>query len=1401
MDIVILIARMKISIYIILLLIAPFSISNNATRIAVESQCHFNVHSHNGSSQCLQRTSNQSNTFDTNHIKQSNWYPTITEDIKKQEYNIQSLGRNTFSSFNVKQLLQSRYSFNHFILQPVGGDGGPWKLDLEIKGIYNGKKKIYSPVPSADLSVDSNRVEFSYDGKFIAEYINNQAGIQQNFIIKKMPASCKRYISLRIDVNKGWLINKVHDKEIHFAKKINGKWKNEIVYNNLKVWDAKHKTVKSNFSVSGNEISINVVTADLVYPVTIDPLSSTPNTTINGSQTTEQFGFCVASAGDVNGDGYSDVVVGTNLDRFYEFLGSPTGLSSTPALVVNYPISPEHFGLSVASAGDVNGDGYSDVIVGSNPFGGPVGHAYIFLGSNSGLSAIPSTVLTGTVSDGRFGFCVASAGDINGDGYSDVIVSEPQGSLVQIFLGSIAGLVSTPSQTIYGVGSDDFGHTVSSAGDVNGDGYSDILIGAPGTSGQKGAAYLYLGSASGLILSNSISDINNSNNDYFGNGISCIGDVNGDGYSDIMISAYGTSSYKGSVYLYFGSATGINSTPTITINGNSTGDEFGYKLVCAGDVNGDGYSDILIGAMGTSSFTGNAYLYYGSPTGISASPSITLSGTSGGSYFSYSLASCGDINGDGFSDIIVGAPFLAPSSTGAVYIYHGSPDGLSNTPVNTYNGTNSNDFFGLVVSSAGDVNGDGYSDVIVTAEKPLSGPGIVYIYLGSSSGLSLSPSATLTGFFSGDGFGYSASCAGDVNGDGYSDIVVGAPGVLGNRGAAYIYLGGSSGLSSTPSTIINDVNNVAADEFGCSVNCAGDVNGDGYADVIIGAYGVSTGVGAAYLFLGGNTGIPTSPSKILNGTNGQFGICVASAGDVNGDGYCDVIIGANVFSSGNGAAYVYLGSALGLSSSPSTTLNAVAASSSFGTVVAPAGDVNGDGYCDIIIGAVSTSPSSTGAAYVFLGSPLGIPTSPSITLTGILTSSSFGYVAGAGDVNGDGYSDVIVGAPNSNSNKGAAYLYLGSPSGTLTSYSKSWSGNNPGEYFGYSVSSAGDVNGDGYSDILIGAYGVSPSFTGSAKYYFGIGGNGKRNNLQLYNADLITPIQQANFYEPNLFGAGLYAKSFLGKFKGKLVWQTVKNGNAFTGSPISNSTAYTSQQSSYTNLGLSGTELKNQVPKQLATKVTYIRARIRYDLVTAITGQVFGPWRYPEAFNRGRRDLGAVVLPLRFLSFTASPVNRTVVLNWTTANENLNGLFEVQYSIDGIHFITLTTLSPNGQLNNTYQWTHNNVANGKNYYRIKYSELGNQNYSATRIVSVAIGTRITLYPNPVKRGGKIFIESLESIPSDAVVSFINNEGKKVYSEQYSSLGISVKFAIPGTYRICIFNKRGQLMYNQSVLVK
>ncbi len=1380
-------------------------------------------------------------SVDTASLKKSNWYADAVSNIAEMEYEIKyDSATRSYASPNRKRNLRSFYTPGTFTLLPHNLNGEQWKLQLTTMGIYTGSKKIYSPLKNAAVIQNKKTIQFSHNNGFITEYVNSSEGVRQNFIINKDPhqgdAGASAPLSVKLKANKNWRLNKLNDQEIHFEKRGKTGIVNKIVYNNLKAWDANNTELTAFFEVKKDELSIMVDASQAVYPVTIDPLSqynlgfydSSPD---DANQANANLGVSVSGAGDVNGDGYSDVIIGANKfdngantdeGRAFLYYGSINGLASSPASLLN-PTNQAgaEFGISVSTAGDINRDGYSDVIIGAHKYNDGFideGNAFVYYGSATGLGSSPNRILNDANQSGcNFGFSVACAGDVNGDGYSDVAVGAPffddaantDEGRVFVYYGSATGLGAAPGSLPNDAdqAGAEFGYSVAGAGDVNGDGFSDIIIGAPmydnGPFSNEGFVFIYHGSAAGLF-GNATSILHNANQAgaEMGFSVSSAGDINGDGYSDVIMGAplytNGAAVNAGRTFVHLGSPAGVVGVASFVFTGTNSLDQFGYAVSTAGDVNGDGYGDVIIGSPFFDDVAitdeGNAFVYFGSATGLGISANSTPNDANqSGCNFGLSVACAGDVNGDGFSDLIIGAPGYddgANSNEGRSFIYHGNIVYIGSTifqnEITTAQVTLTGDnqtfqSFGCSVSSAGDINADGYDDVIIGESDFDNGAntneGRAFVFYGSATGLSTVPGATYddanqAGAF----FGKSVACAGDVNGDGFSDVIIGASeyddGSNPAEGRAYLYYGSSTGLAASPSAILDDANQAGAN-FGSSVAGAGDVNRDGYSDVIIGAYYYNSGYGAAFVYYGSATGPGTTPNIMLADpviTTGAFGVSVAGAGDVNGDGFGDVIVGSYLSSHltqvSCGAAYIYHGSGTGLTNTPAIILfDAGQPYCEFGRCVAGVGDINGDGYSDVAIGAPGwdatlSSITDNGAVFIHYGSAAGINSSYQFTIGGG-TGGSNGYigssVAGAGDLNGDGYSDLIIGAPGLDvvNSGGLALVFFGSSSGinvNLRDYKHFFNLFNSST--GGSVASAGDVNGDGLSDVLIGAPGASAS--GKTMVCYGNESIGSRNNIRLYNTNLTTPIQQSN-YSSLTFGLGLYASSPMGREKGKLVWEVKGAGQPFSGSIIGSSTAFTSKQIPFTNLGLTGAELKNLIQK-VGGAYNKVRVRVEYDKATSVTGQVYGPWRYPQGYLRGALGMNSNPIPVTLLSFTAVKQANDVLVRWQTSNEQNVNRYEVEKSIDGIRFEKTGTVAAGNTGNaGNYQFIDNAPwLSELRYYRLKSIDNDGQfKYSTIVRISNKQTGLVSIYPNPAKDVFTINAPDNSLMNTQATLSGIN----------------------------------------------
>jgi hypothetical protein len=291
------------------------------------------------------------------------------------------------------------------------------------------------------------------------------------------------------------------------------------------------------------------------------------------------------------------------------------------------------FGSSVGTAGDVNGDGYGDAIVGAYYYDNgqnDEGRAFVYHGTAAGPSRTPSWTAESDQAGAEFGRSVGTAGDVNGDGFDDVIVGAPAYDNDQpyegrafLFHGSAAGLSRTPDWTAESdqVGAE-FGASVGTAGDVNGDRYADAIVGAITYSngqGNEGRAFVYHGSASGLSRTPDWTAEPDQAGAYFGSSAGTAGDVNGDGYADVIVGAtyYSNGQYsEGGAFLYHGSAAGLSASPYRTGESDQPFAFFGGSAGTAGDVNGDGYGEPIVGA----SWYDRGRTTRASPSSIAAEP-------------------------------------------------------------------------------------------------------------------------------------------------------------------------------------------------------------------------------------------------------------------------------------------------------------------------------------------------------------------------------------------------------------------------------------------------------------------------------------------------------------------------------------------------------------------------------------------------------------------------------------------------------------------------------------------------------------------------------------------------------------------------------------------------------------
>ncbi|MBD3163185.1 MAG: hypothetical protein GF346_12040 [Candidatus Eisenbacteria bacterium] len=391
-----------------------------------------------------------------------------------------------------------------------------------------------------------------------------------------------------------------------------------------------------------------------------------------------------------------------------------------------------------------------------------------------------------------------------------------------------------------------------------------------------------------------------------------------------------------------------------TLSGETQGEHFGLALCPARDLNADGHPDLLVGAPNADVVVdreGKAYVFYGGP-GWDSDADLVISGDAEADRLGRSVCYA-DLNGDKIADAVVGISWsdAAGADAGRVQVYFGG-SGADATADWFVDGEAAGDHFGGSVASAGDVNADGFEDLLVgaySADAGGNGRGRAYLFYGSWDG-NTTPDLTFSGEGDNDRFGDSVEGAGDLNADGYDDFVIGT---RETAGKAYVFFGGPS-ADEVPDLILEQ--EAQNDRFGRALAGGGDLNGDGHPDLVIGADsndGGGNNAGRLYVYFGGPS-FDGVADLLITGTHAyqSLGTSVAFAGDLNGDGYDDIAAGAphEVYQGDEtGTVYVFFGGPAP-DGDPDDFLYTTSESAFLGSSLAAAGDLNADGFGDLLVG-------------------------------------------------------------------------------------------------------------------------------------------------------------------------------------------------------------------------------------------------------------------------------------------------------------------------------------------------------------------------------------------------------------------------------------------------------------------
>jgi hypothetical protein len=376
-----------------------------------------------------------------------------------------------------------------------------------------------------------------------------------------------------------------------------------------------------------------------------------------------------------------------------------------------------------------------------------------------------------------------------------------------------------------------FGFRACSAGDIDGSGYDALIVGAPGYDHSRGKVYLYLGGPGGLSKSPAWTAEGEAPGDAFGDRVGCAGDLNGDGFDDVYVSASSWGKGLGKVYVFYGGPAGLPPKASWTARGQGKAPlSFGDCTVPAGDLRHSGYDDLAIGAYGYDGLRGEVFIYDGSAHGLAKAPSWRAEGEARGDQFGYGLGPLGDINNDGFDDLMIGSKYHSGpfSQAGRAYLYLGSKSGLG-APALCLDGDSRSANLGTRIYGAGNLGAGAFPLFLLSAPYAHAGQGELFLFQGAGGGFAAKPALQLPAP-SGQAFGYALGPLGRVS-DSQGTAFFASSRSPDGSGEVRIFTfegGRMRLLQSLKSGVTND-------RFGQWAAPLGDVNADGAADLVVSA--------------------------------------------------------------------------------------------------------------------------------------------------------------------------------------------------------------------------------------------------------------------------------------------------------------------------------------------------------------------------------------------------------------------------------------------------------------------------------------------------------------------------------------------------------------------------------------